>query len=266
MTSVIYELLKKQLLWKTLTKFEKMIKSRIVLKNMLSKIYGLLQGNEASSDVDRIWWQQDLKIEITDQGWSKSHGYIRVISCHVAMRKNFYKRRHRWYLTPYRLHKMFPRSDWWCWCCKQERGYLKYSGGTTKWYKFWKEVYNENIEKLKITLSFTPEACLLHLKLHKKDSLLVSYLLITAKLLIVQKWWMEKILSSHDWKFKCHFVLLIYKLTAIQQGIRQCWIFLKVWGKYINYWNEIRPQENPQQKGQILYLRELNILLPILID
>lgn len=49
---------------------------------------------------------------------------------------------------------------------------------------FWRKLYNEiNL----ISLKFTPECCLLHLYLCKKDCIFVSNLLIVTKVLIAQK-------------------------------------------------------------------------------
>lgn len=88
------------------------------------------------------------------------------------------------YLTPDRLRKMFLEVERQCWRCKKEIDDLKHLGWScSKLHEFWKKIHKISVE-LGIILKLTPESCLLHLYLGKKDCVLPNNLLIASKLLI----------------------------------------------------------------------------------
>lgn len=85
---------------------------------------------------------------------------------------------------------------------------------------------------------------MLHLYLGKKDHILVSNLLIAAKILIAEKWRSEEVLSLYEWQHKSQHVLLMNKLTAICRGkdnfVTAIDNFETVWKTIIEYWKQVR--------------------------
>lgn len=73
----------------------------------------------------------------------------------VAIRKKNFKLRHRWYMTPLRMHKMFPEVGDHCWRCKKKMEDLKYIWwACEKLQEFWKRIHGEITIKLKIPPPF----------------------------------------------------------------------------------------------------------------
>lgn len=100
--------------------------------------------------------------------------------------------------------------------------------------------------KLGIALNFSLESCLLHVGLQKIDLVLLSNLLLAAKLLIAYRWKWEIIPIVEEWREKCqHVMLRRNKLTAIKKGStdlgKAVEKFKQTWMKFIEYWK--RPQD-----------------------
>lgn len=61
-----------------------------------------------AADASRVNWQKNIQREISREEWSQSHMLIRTLSINVALRGNYFKVCHLWYLTPSRISRMFP--------------------------------------------------------------------------------------------------------------------------------------------------------------
>lgn len=65
--------------------------------------------------------------------------------------------------------------------------------------------------------------------------------MLVSNLLIAQKWKTEDVPIIHDWRQKCHYMLLMNKLTAIRKGNKgQVTVisnFEDTGMKCIEYWN-----------------------------
>lgn len=91
-------------------------------------MYAKLLRHNDITEINMLWWGKDLQKEISIVEWHSTHVLMKSISINSAIRENFYKLRQRWYMTPVRVHKMFPEIDNLCWRCKKEflrRGYIK---------------------------------------------------------------------------------------------------------------------------------------------
>lgn len=60
---------------------------------------------------------------------------------------------------------------------------------------FWRTVHDEICSGLRISLSFAPDCCLFLLNIDRKDSILVSKLLIACQLLVAKNWKSETVPS-----------------------------------------------------------------------
>lgn len=132
--SAVNILFRRHLLRIELTKFEQLFCTGKLFKKTLSKIYALVVGEEDSGDLSRLRWQKEIQQEILQEEWQATHKHIKSLSHNVAIRENYCKLRHRWYLTLNRLHKMYPEVEGHCWRCLEEKGTMEQyiSGGHAK--------------------------------------------------------------------------------------------------------------------------------------
>lgn len=124
--SVISDLFKAQLIRKDLTKFDKLLENRGVFRKTLSVTY--IKPPQDSDAADLCWlrWERELHKEITQEEWYATHKNIRYRSTNVAIRQKMFKLRHRWYMMPSRLQKMFPKMKDCCWRCEKQKGDFKH--------------------------------------------------------------------------------------------------------------------------------------------
>lgn len=139
-----------------------------------------------------------------------------------------------WYLTPSRISKMFPETNNLCWRCNEEIRDPQHIWWSCKCVKpFWPRIQKEITRHLRIPLNFSPEACLLHLRLNSKYQTLLSNLLIAAKLLIALYWKTDRTPLIYECQRKCEFVCLMNKLTAIKGSINnQSHMIIKFWNTW----------------------------------
>lgn len=87
----------------------------------------------------------------------------------------------------------------------------------------------------------------------KKNPVLLSNLLIAAKLLVAQKWKSLVVPTIYEWQSKCQHLLLMNKLTTIAKARNGSTTsaltqFGQTWEKFLNYWNESRPHSGLRKK------------------
>lgn len=133
-----------------------------------------------------------------------------------------------------------------CWRCRQETGSLVHIWSCCPvLYDFGEKIYSEITTCMGIALELTPEACLLHLYLDRKDNVLLSNMLITVILLVAQKWKSLDAPTIDEWQSKCQHLLLMNKLSAIAKewnGSKNAVLkFIWTWQKFINYGNAFKP-------------------------
>lgn len=67
----------------------------------------LTEGNDVGKKRGQRW-EKDIHKQIGEKEWQISSKYILDVSSNIAIRGAYYKIRNRWYLTPSKVHWMFP--------------------------------------------------------------------------------------------------------------------------------------------------------------
>lgn len=133
------------------------------------------------------------------------------VSFNIVIQESYYKVSNRWYLTPSRLHQMYPNNDISCWRCHKDVGTIMHI-----WWdcpnivSFWIAFHQEINYWLNLPLQLSPNCCLLHLKLDigKRDTVVLNNLFITAKMMIAKNWKSTTIPTLSQWRVKYHLNFL----------------------------------------------------------
>lgn len=106
----------------------------------------------------------------------------------------------------------------------------------------WTAVYAEIFLILGVFVPFTPECLLLHIVPLKNKVLLtlLNNMLVAAKILVARNWQSQTIRATlHEWRVKCHNLLLMNKITAIKRikngSDLAMQTFVNTWSKFIVY-------------------------------
>lgn len=112
-------------------------------------------------------------------------------SINVKFREIFYKIHHQQYLTPTKLSKLFPNCDITCWCCHQvEADFVHFWRLYAPILVFWKAINITFNQRTNVSLNFMLLVFLLNdiNTENKNDHILISSLLVTARLLSATNW------------------------------------------------------------------------------
>lgn len=73
-----------------------------------------------------------------------------------------------------------------------------------------------------------------------------------AKLSVAKNWKPARVFSKNEWLFKCHYVVLMDKVSAINYlkagQINALSSLTSIWIKYIDYWNNTGTFNSIQQQ------------------
>lgn len=138
---------------------------------------------------------------------------------YIYTQENSYKILSRWYLTPHRLHKMFPNTPSNCWRCNDNDGsFLHIWWSCPKIQEFWKTIHRYTQQISKIFIEFSPAQLLLHhsfapRKLYFKS--LAMHMINAAKLCIPCHWKSPELPSVKEW------LLRIKKIAEMEELIHR---------------------------------------------
>ena len=174
-------------LWEFFTSY------KISGKRGISHIYKLLSSFPIQTKtLNMIKWEKDLSQTFTWEEWQKAIHINSSSSACVEHWENAQKILNRWYLTPYRLSKIFPSSSPICWRCESHTGNLLHTLWDCKTLSsFWNNVssfiasFTGNLKIL------TPELALLGLNLDvypPQFRTIVANFLTAARLTITKLW------------------------------------------------------------------------------
>lgn len=136
---------------------------------------------------------------------------------------------------------MFLKVDKRCWRCKKDIDTMIHIW----WFcpalhEFWEKVHFKITTDMGIVLKLITEVCLLHQCLGKYDNVLLSNLLIAAKLLIAKKWKSEDVPTIYEWQNKClneQTKAIFKEWNGQRNALSQ---FRRIWERFLNYWNKVR--------------------------
>ncbi|KAF7709832.1 hypothetical protein HF521_016682, partial [Silurus meridionalis] len=90
----------------------------------ISYLYSLLSGTSSPLDPLRRVWERDMGQSFTDDEWLSIREEVFHKSISSSVHEQNFKFIYRIYLTPVRLHKMYPNVSRMCFKCKSEIGTL----------------------------------------------------------------------------------------------------------------------------------------------
>uniref|UniRef100_A0A8C5N3K1 Reverse transcriptase zinc-binding domain-containing protein n=1 Tax=Leptobrachium leishanense TaxID=445787 RepID=A0A8C5N3K1_9ANUR len=161
--------------------------------HMLSTIYGtLLDASAPLLPLYATRWSREMGDLIPEDKWDMIFQIAAHSSRSLHVQQSHYKFLSRWYLTPSRLHKMYPTSDVLCWRCKKEPGtYLHIWWECSHIRTYWTSIFTKISEIMGLDLLPSPQVALFHLLplspvTYRKS--LAIHLFNKAKSLIPRHW------------------------------------------------------------------------------
>uniref|UniRef100_A0A8C5WDD9 Reverse transcriptase zinc-binding domain-containing protein n=1 Tax=Leptobrachium leishanense TaxID=445787 RepID=A0A8C5WDD9_9ANUR len=161
--------------------------------HMLSTIYGtLLDASAPLLPSYATRWSKEMGDLIPEDDWDMIFQIAAHSSRSLHVQQSHYKFLSRWYLTPSRLHKMYPNSDVLCWRCTKEPGtYLHIWWECSHIQVYWTSIFAEINEITGLDLLPSPQVALFHLvplsPITYRKSLAI-HLFNMAKSLIPRHW------------------------------------------------------------------------------
>lgn len=156
-------------------------------------MYSCLSNNRPCSQVHSLnKWVEELNVPLTQAQWQRAFTETHKASCCTNHWESYQKTVHRWYLTPYRLPKMYPGQSPSCWRNCGSIGSIAH----TLWFckslsSFWNQVFALISSITGISCSPTPALALLHIGIEKfptQSRCVILHLLYAAKLIITRLW------------------------------------------------------------------------------
>uniref|UniRef100_A0A8C5PT54 Reverse transcriptase domain-containing protein n=1 Tax=Leptobrachium leishanense TaxID=445787 RepID=A0A8C5PT54_9ANUR len=163
------------------------------LPHMLSTMYGsLLDASTPGLPSYAGRWDRDMGNKISEEEWGLIFQTASHASRSLHIQQTHYKLLMRWYLTPTRLHKIYPSTDQTCWRCQASPGTFVHI-----WWEcpslraYWESIFSIVNEITGLDSCPSLEVALFHLvpisTLTYRNSLAIQ-LFNVAKSLIPRKW------------------------------------------------------------------------------
>lgn len=193
---------------RSLTKFEKLCNEQNPPKNTLLCIYKNLIDSSNLLELSFLkTWNRDLDANRTEEEAKDMICTLTRCSRCSRIQELNYKILTKWYHTPSRLHKMFPKTTRMCWRCKEEEGTLLHILWSCPMIvPYWNLVLHicSHIANGR-NLNNPLYSLLFHMsqddRLNFNNSAL-PHLLNSAKLLIPRYWKSTQVLSVKEWLMK----------------------------------------------------------------
>lgn len=149
-----------------LTEVEKQLLSSITLKKKISELYSLLSNVGPSTfDSLRMIWENDLGSNFSDVEWLSVCTCVFPKGVSITAQEQNYKFIHRTYLTPVRLHKIFPNTSKLCFKCRSNIGTVMHVFWDCDKIKgYWKEIHMAVQKIIGKTFALSPNVYLLNCK------------------------------------------------------------------------------------------------------
>uniref|UniRef100_A0A8C5QKS0 Reverse transcriptase domain-containing protein n=1 Tax=Leptobrachium leishanense TaxID=445787 RepID=A0A8C5QKS0_9ANUR len=195
----------------TLTTFETICTSDPPPPHLLSYIYSLLLSARFKALPSyTIKWSSELPRPLTPEEWSTAFQVTFHSSRALTVQETNYKLLSRWYLTPTRLHAIYPDVSPDCWRCQGHRGtFLHIWWDCPIIRSFWEVVWTYIKEVTDLDLPFHPMVALLHvipLSVDKYVKSVAVHLLNAARALIPRYWKQTSPPTIFDWIDRVEYV------------------------------------------------------------
>ena len=159
----------------------------------ISLFYDLLSTHPFDNkNAHMIKWEKDLKQEFTWDQWKKAFYIASKSSACIEHWDNAQKIINRWYLTPYKLAKIYPSTSNECWRCNDQIGNLLHILWSCKnLHSFWNSITSFIADLTGILNKLNPATALLGINLDiypKEYRTIVFHTLVAARLTITSLW------------------------------------------------------------------------------
>ena len=165
---------------------------RDYVKKGISYFYNILSSQPVEKNTHMIKWEKNLDVSFSWDQWKKSFQTIKNASSCIEHWDNAQKITNRWYLTPYRLSKIYPTMSDICWRCKEQTGNLLHTLWSCKSLRsFWNSISSFIADFTGNLLTLTPASALLGIDLEIYPTIyrtVVTHILIASRLTVAKLW------------------------------------------------------------------------------
>lgn len=227
-----------------LSDIEKQLFSSPALKKKISVFYSMLSNVGTSSfDSLKVIWEKDFETNFSDEEWLSICSGVFFRNASISNHEQSFKFIYRTYLTPVRLHKIFPNVSQYCFKCKSNIGTVMHVFWDCDMIKtYWKEIHKMVQKIIGKSFELSPSIYLLNSKfeLHLNHSLeLVLHLCsFLARKCILLLWSTPHIPSTTMWLNQITTFLPLEKLTCdLRQRSDDFW---RIWSPLWDFLENVR--------------------------
>lgn len=222
---------------------EKQLYSSFSLKNKISVFYAML-SNVGSSSLDplKLVWEKDFGTNLSDEDWVSACSSIYFRDASISNHEQSFKFIYRTYLTPVRLHKIFPNASQLCFKCKSNIGTVMHVFWDCDMIKtYWKEIHKAVQKIIGKSFALSPSIYLLNCKAelhlnHDQESVL-HFCTFLARKCILLLWSTRHVPSVNMWLSQVATYLPLEKLTCDLH--RKSNDFWRVWSPLWNFLEKV---------------------------
>ena len=161
-------------------------------KKGISFFYDVLSSQLFTKNTNMLKWEKDLDQIFSPTQWIKAFQTISKSSSCIEHWDNAQKIINRWYLTPYKLSKIYPTASDICWKCNEQTGNLLHTLWSCKTLKsFWNSISSFIANLTGNLTKLTPTNALLGIDLDKYPTLyrtIVLHILIASRITVASLW------------------------------------------------------------------------------
>uniref|UniRef100_A0A8D0KLK4 Reverse transcriptase domain-containing protein n=1 Tax=Salvator merianae TaxID=96440 RepID=A0A8D0KLK4_SALMN len=188
-----------------------------------------------------IKWAQNFGYNISMDQWEKLWTKDMKSTVCNMLKENIHKMMYRWYLTPFRISKMYQGMSSKCWKCKKHEGTFYHMWWTcVKTKKFWVQIHIAMQKILKTNIPFRLELFLLGIVENNVEgvNVLLQNMITAARIVYAQKWKGEILPTVDDWLVKMMELAKMDKLTNLLR-IKTVDRFYRNWKPFIDFLQEM---------------------------
>ncbi len=186
----------------------------------------------------RVIWEKDLGSSFSNEEWLSVCSNIFPKSASISVCEQNYKFIHWTYLTPVRLHRIFPNCSQLCFKCKVDNGTVMHVfWDCDKIKMYWKEIHKIIQIIIGKTFVLSPKVYLLNCTMElcldcDKESVL-NFCIYLAKKCILLLWSTARVPSINMWLSQATTLLPLEKLTYDLHQRSE--VFCHIWSSLWNF-------------------------------
>lgn len=197
-------------------------------------------SNAGPSTLDSLrgTWERDFGSIFSDEEWQSVCSNIFPKSASVPVHEQNFKCIHRTYLTPVRLHRIFPNCSQLCFKCNMEIGTVMHVfWDCDKIKMYWKEIHKIIQKIIGKIFAMSPKVyllnCTVDLGLDCDKECVLNFCIYLAKKCILLLWSTAQVPSVNMWLSQVSILLPLEKLTYDLH--KKSEVFWKIWSSLWNF-------------------------------